>query len=63
MANPHERHAEACERHRLAALEYAGALERGDKYGQAVAYQEVHEAFIEANELFLDCIKDLLNLK
>ena len=63
MTNPHERHKEACERHRLSAIEYAGALEREDKYGQAVAYQEVHEAFIEANEAFLECIKDLLNIK
>lgn len=60
--NPHERHVHACARANIAALEYAEALETGNRYAQEVAYRDFKEAYDEANVAFLGCIKRALNI-
>jgi hypothetical protein len=59
---PHARHVSAHQRACAAAIEFADALERQDKPMQDIAYQDFREAYMEANEAFLDCVKTALGI-
>lgn len=63
MTSAHNRHVSACARANIAAIEYVDALETGDRYAQEVAYRDFKEAYDEANQAFLDLVKDAFGLR
>ena len=56
------RHASACSRANIAALEYAEALETGNRYAQEVAYLDFKQAYDEANTEFLASVKAVMGI-
>lgn len=61
--SPHAKHVSACARANIAAIEYADALETGDRYAQEVAYRDFKEAYDEANIAFLESVKSALGME